>query len=77
MQRMIQTLALAAAFLALCAGLWQGWAFVVTVKKILLSYMGVFISGALMVLAIRVAGEFGHKSADEAGSRETKRGNQT
>ncbi len=66
MQRLIQTLALVAAFLTLCAGLWQGWTFMVTIKKVLLSYMGVFISGALMVLAIRVAGEFGSDSAVHA-----------
>ncbi len=64
MQRIIQTMALAAAFLTLCAGVWQGWAFVVSLKKILLAYMGVFFIGSMMVLAIRLAGAWEQEPVD-------------
>ncbi len=68
MQRIIQTMALAAAFLTLCAGVWQGWAFVVTVKKILLAYMGVFFIGSMMVLAVRLAGAWESRPANRNGT---------
>lgn len=57
MLRLLQTIALAAAFLVLCAGVWQGWAFTVTVRKMILAYLVLFILGGLAMLAIRASGQ--------------------
>lgn len=57
MLRLLQTIALAAAFLVLCAGVWQEWAFSVTVRKMILAYLVLFILGGLSMLAIRAAGQ--------------------
>ncbi len=74
MQKVIQTIALLAAFLTLCAGLWQGWSFPVTMKKLVFSYMGIFLTGAFMVLAIRLVGELEpHASAKAEEPEKNKR----
>jgi len=56
MLRWLQTLALVAAFIVLCAGLWQGWAFSVTLRKMVLSYLALFLVGGLAALAFQAVG---------------------
>ncbi len=73
-QRIIQTLALAGAFLTLCTGIWQGWAFVVAVKKVFLAYLGVFFIGAAMVLAMRLAGSEQKPREDKVGAASRAQG---
>ena len=56
MQRILQTAALLGAFLVLCFGLWQGWSFLVTFKKMVVGYLAIFILGAFALLALQAAG---------------------
>jgi len=67
MQRLLQTVALLGAFLVLCAGLWQGWSLFVTVKKMTVAYLGIFILGALATLAFQAAGNETHDGAGHPG----------
>jgi hypothetical protein len=59
MQRIIQSLALAAALLVVVAGIWQSWALVTTVKRLVLAYLGFFFLGSLAALAVRAGAVFG------------------
>jgi hypothetical protein len=55
MNQFVHNLALLAGLAALCAGLWQDWGLLVTLEKMVISYLGGFILVALMVLAVRAA----------------------
>ncbi|MBU2501910.1 MAG: hypothetical protein ABIK96_00190 [bacterium] len=54
MHQLVQSIALMAALAAVCAGLWQDWALLTTLKKALLAYLGIFGLSGVMVLAIRL-----------------------
>lgn len=70
MYQLIHNLALAAALLALIAGLWQDWGLFSTIKKMIISYLGFFILGAIMTLAIKVVPHF--EKQDEVSDDETE-----
>ena len=53
MYQLIHNLALAASLIALIAALWQDWGLLATVKKMVISYLGFFILGAIMTLIVR------------------------
>lgn len=55
MNQLVHNLALLAGLAALCAGLWQDWGLLTTLKKMAISYLGGFILVALMVLVVRAA----------------------
>ena len=54
MQRLINTVGTAAASVVLMAGLWQDWSLLTTLKRMLISYLGFFFLGSLMVLVIKM-----------------------
>lgn len=58
MQRLINTLATAAAAVVLMAGLWQDWNLLTTLKRMLITYLGAFFLGSLMALAVKSASLF-------------------
>ena len=62
MYQLIHNLALAASLVALIAALWQDWGLMATVKKMIISYLGFFIFGAIMTLAVRIVPHFEDKS---------------
>lgn len=64
MQRLIQTLALAAALLVVVAGIWQSWALVTTLKRLVLAYLAFFFLGSLGALAVRAGALFGGEGKD-------------
>lgn len=51
--RVINTLALAAAVIALATCLWQEWGIFTTLKRVILSYLGFFFLGSIMALAVK------------------------
>ncbi len=51
--RIVNTVALAAALVALAACLWQEWGLLVTLKRVILSYLGFFFLGSIMALTIK------------------------
>lgn len=53
MKQIIHNLALAAAIVTLVAAVWQDWGLLATLKKTLIAYLGFFIVGAIMALAVR------------------------
>jgi hypothetical protein len=65
MQRLINTLAMTAAVVALMAGLWQDWSLLTTLKRVLITYLGFFFLFALMVLGVKAASLF-EKPAEDA-----------
>jgi hypothetical protein len=72
MPRLIQTIALAAAFVVLAVSLWQGWGLVTTVKRLVVAYLGFFTLGALAVFALRAGTLYEKPSA--AGGEARRRG---
>ena len=66
MQRLINTLATSAAVVALMSGLWQDWALLTTLKRMLITYLGFFFLGSLMVLLIKVGSLFEKPDPAEA-----------
>lgn len=54
MYQLIHTLATGAALIALIAALWQDWGLLATLKKMFIAYLGFFILGAVMALAVRI-----------------------
>ena len=52
MRMFIHNVALLASLAALAAGLWQDWETWLTVKRMLISYLG-FFCGSFLILAIR------------------------
>lgn len=54
MYQLIHTLAMGAALVALMAALWQDWGLLATLKKMFVAYLGFFILGAVMALAVRI-----------------------
>jgi hypothetical protein len=67
MQRMVHTLALAAALVALVASLWQDWGTATTLKRMLISYLAFYFLGAVLALLVRLAGPAaGDRPADDA-----------
>ena len=65
MYQLIHNLALAAALVALVAALWQDWGLLATVKKMIISYLGFFIAGAIMTLAVRAVPLFEEKAENQ------------
>lgn len=65
MQRMIQTLALGAALLVIVAGIWQSWALVTTLKRLVLAYLAFFFLGSVGALTVRAGAVFGGGNDDE------------
>jgi hypothetical protein len=53
MRKFIHNIALLASLIALAAALWQDWGIWLTVKRMLISYMGFFFFGSFLSLAIR------------------------
>ncbi|MBU8869849.1 MAG: hypothetical protein KOO60_03130 [Gemmatimonadales bacterium] len=70
MYQLIHNLALAAALVTLIAALWQDWGLLPTLKKMIISYLGFFILGSIMTLAVRLVPHF--ESKDEIGESETE-----
>jgi hypothetical protein len=64
MQRAIQTLALGAALLVVVAGIWQSWALVTTLKRLVLAYLAFFFLGSVGALAVRAGAVFGGEAAE-------------
>ena len=62
MYQLIHNLALAASLVTLVAALWQDWGLLATVKKMVISYLGFFILGAIMALAVRAVPLFEGKT---------------
>lgn len=54
MYQLIHTLAMGAALVALIAALWQDWGLIATLKRMFVAYLGFFILGAVMALAVRI-----------------------
>ena len=65
MYQLIHNLALSAALIALMAALWQDWGLIATLKKVVISYLGFFILGALMALGVRIAALLEDRGRDE------------
>ena len=55
MNRFIHETSMMAALLVLVAGLWQDWGTLVTLKRMLISYLFFFGMGAGMALIVRAA----------------------
>jgi hypothetical protein len=58
MQKLISTLASSAAVVTLMAGLWQDWNLLTTLKRMFIAYLGFFILGGLMALAVKIVPAF-------------------
>ena len=56
MNQIIRNLALMAALAVLSASLWQDWGVLTTVKRMMISYLGFFFLGSIMVLAVKLIG---------------------
>jgi len=54
MLKFIHKVALLASLIALAAGLWQDWDVWLTLKRMLVSYLGFFLFGCFLSLAVRV-----------------------
>jgi hypothetical protein len=65
MYQLIHNLALGAALAALVAALWQDWGLLATLKKMVISYLGFFILGAVMALAVRSVSYFENTGVEE------------
>lgn len=65
MYQLIHTLATGAALVALIAALWQDWGLLATLKKMFVAYLGFFILGAVMALAVRIVPLLERESGDE------------
>ena len=63
MQRLIRTVALAAAIVVLATSLWQGWGLATTVKRLVVACLGFFALGTLAVFALRAGAPDGNPSA--------------
>jgi hypothetical protein len=68
MNRFIHETSLMAALLVLVAGLWQDWGTLVTLKRMLISYLCFFGLGAGMTLVVRAA-RFSKESSQAQGNR--------
>ena len=53
MYQLIHNVAMAASLVALIAALWQDWGLLATMKKMIISYLGFFIFGAIMALVVK------------------------
>jgi len=53
MRKFIHNIALSASLIALAAALWQDWGIWLTMKRMLISYMGFFFFGSFLGLSIR------------------------
>ena len=54
MYQLIHNAALTAVLVCVAAALWQDWGLPATVKKMVITYLGFFIVGAIMALIVRV-----------------------
>jgi len=54
MNRLIHTIGLAAAAIVLAVGLWEGWGFLATGKRMIVAYMAFFFLTGLLALAMRL-----------------------
>ncbi len=70
MYQLIHNLALGAALAALAAALWQDWGLVATLKKMVIAYLGFFILGAIMALAVKSVSYFENSGLDEEQEKE-------
>lgn len=71
MNQLVHNLALLAALAALCAGLWQDWGLLTTLKKVVVAYLGGYLLVSVMVLFVRSAARpaaVGGKSRTPAGN---------
>jgi hypothetical protein len=51
--RIVNTMALAAAVVALATCLWQEWGLFTTLKRVILSYLGFFFLGSVLALIFK------------------------
>ncbi len=51
--RIVNTMALAAALVALSTCLWQEWGLFITLKRVILSYLGFFFLGSVMAIIVK------------------------
>lgn len=52
--RVVNTIALMAAVVALGTCIWQEWGLFITLKRVILSYLGFFFLGSVMALAVKI-----------------------
>jgi uncharacterized membrane protein YcfT len=73
MQRIVHSLALGAALIALVASLWHDWGTFTTVKRMVIAYLGFFFVGAVLSLAVKLVGvlEKDHPATAEKTGKET------
>ncbi len=72
MHRIVNTLAMSAAVITLGAGLWQDWSLLVTLKRMLLSYMGFFFLAGILAVAVLSVPMF-EKKPENKNSPENKK----
>ncbi len=53
MQKFIHNVSLLASLIALAVGLWDDWGTWITMKRMLISYLGFFFLGSFLALVIR------------------------
>ena len=51
--RIVNSMALAAAVVALGTCLWQEWGLFITLKRVVMSYLGFFFLGSILALAVK------------------------
>ena len=74
MQKFMHNVALSASLIALAAGLWQDWGIWLTVKRMLISYLGFFCGSFLaLALAIKVIPLLGENPEIPAAGRASDR----
>lgn len=56
MQRIVHSLALGAALIALVASLWHDWGTLTTIKRMVIAYLGFFFLGGVLSLAVKLVG---------------------
>lgn len=64
MYQLIHNVALAAVLCCVAAALWQDWGLLATLKKTVIAYLGFFIVGSIMALAVRAVPMLERKAPD-------------
>jgi len=72
MHRLVNLLAMMAAVLTLGAGLWQDWGLLATMKKMFLSYLGMFFVAALLTLAVVLVPMFEKQPTEDLENKKKK-----
>jgi hypothetical protein len=73
MHRIVNTLALTALVITLGAGLWQDWGVFTTMKRMILSYLGFFLLGGMLTLAVLSVPLFEEKPSESAENQKERK----